>query len=51
MVIVAHRAGILAIADRLLVMKNGSIELLGPRQEVLERLAPKRPGPRVASVQ
>ena len=50
-VIVAHRAGILAIADRLLVMKNGSIELLGPRQEVLERLAPKRPGPRVASVQ
>ena len=42
---------ILANADRMLVMKNGAVELLGPREEVMARLQQARPGPRVASVQ
>jgi ATP-binding cassette subfamily C protein/ATP-binding cassette subfamily C exporter for protease/lipase/ATP-binding cassette subfamily C protein EexD len=43
-VIVAHRPQILADADRLLVMREGEIALLGPRAEVLARIA----GPRAA---
>jgi ATP-binding cassette subfamily C protein/ATP-binding cassette subfamily C exporter for protease/lipase/ATP-binding cassette subfamily C protein EexD len=43
-VIVAHRPQILADADRLLVMRDGEIALLGPRAEVLARIA----GPRAA---
>jgi ATP-binding cassette subfamily C protein len=36
--IVAHRTGILAAVDRLMVMREGRIELYGPRDEVLARL-------------
>jgi ATP-binding cassette subfamily C protein len=36
--IVAHRTGILAAVDRLMVMRDGRIELFGPRDEVLARL-------------
>ncbi|MBW8726637.1 MAG: type I secretion system permease/ATPase [Inquilinus limosus] len=43
-IIVAHRPQILADADRLLVMRDGEIALLGPRAEVLARIA----GPRAA---
>jgi ATP-binding cassette subfamily C protein len=47
--IVAHRTGILAAVDRLMVMREGRIELYGPRDEVLARLsAPNvtpHPGP------
>lgn len=42
--IVAHRTGILAGVDRLLVMRDGAIERLGPREEVLAKLA-GRPAP------
>lgn len=37
-VIVAHRAGVLARVDRLLVMRDGSIQMDGPREEVLEKM-------------
>jgi ATP-binding cassette subfamily C protein len=37
--IVAHRTGILAAVDRLMVMRDGRIELFGPRDEVLARLS------------
>ena len=37
--IVAHRTGILAAVDRLMVMREGRIELYGPRDEVLARLS------------
>lgn len=37
--IVAHRTGILAAVDRLMVMRDGRIELYGPRDEVLARLS------------
>jgi ATP-binding cassette subfamily C protein len=40
-IIVAHRTGILAGVDRLLVMRDGAIERLGPREEVLAKLAGK----------
>jgi PrtD family type I secretion system ABC transporter len=37
--IVAHRTGILAAVDKLMVMRDGRIELYGPRDEVLARLS------------
>lgn len=37
--IVAHRTGILAAVDRLMVMREGRVELYGPRDEVLARLS------------
>lgn len=36
---VAHRSGIVSIADRLLVLRDGRIEMLGPREQVMEQLA------------
>jgi ATP-binding cassette subfamily C protein len=40
-VIVAHRAGVLAAVDRILVLREGRIETIGPRDEVVALLAPK----------
>ncbi len=37
-VIVAHRAGVLARVDRLVVMRDGVIQMEGPREAVLTRL-------------
>lgn len=37
--IVAHRTGILNIADRLLVLREGQVEMLGPRTEVVAKMA------------
>lgn len=37
-VIVAHRAGVLARVDRLLVMREGAIQVEGAREEVLAKL-------------
>ena len=37
--IVAHRAGVLAVADRLLVLRDGRVEMVGPREEITRRLA------------
>jgi ATP-binding cassette subfamily C protein len=36
--IVAHRTGILNIADRLLVLREGQIEMVGPRAEVVAKM-------------
>lgn len=38
-VIVAHRTGVLAAVDRLMVLREGRIDMFGPRDEVLARLA------------
>lgn len=46
-VIIAHRAGVLARVDRLLMMRDGMVQLEGPREEVLEKMratAPRAPG-------
>lgn len=37
-VIIAHRAGVLARVDRLLTMKDGAVQLEGPREDVLARM-------------
>lgn len=43
-VIVAHRAGVLAIADKLLVLRDGRVESFGPREDVQRRLAEAQAG-------
>jgi ATP-binding cassette subfamily C protein len=43
--IIAHRTGILAGADRLMVLRDGAIERLGPKDEVLDKLAGKEAKP------
>ena len=48
-VVVAHRAGFLNIADRLILMRGGQAEMQGTRDEVMSRLQPR--SPRIASVQ
>lgn len=45
-IVVSHRNHILSVADRIMVMRDGRIELDGPRDAVLERLtAAARRGP------
>ena len=42
-VIVAHRAGVLAKVDRLMALRDGAIQVEGPRDEVMNRM--RSPGP------
>ncbi len=42
-VVVAHRAGVLGRVDRLLVMRDGAVQLDGPREEVLTRMREATP--------
>ncbi len=48
--LVAHRTGILNAADKMIVLRDGAIEMFGPRDEVAARLQAQekgaRPGPR-----
>ena len=48
--LVAHRTGVLNAADKMIVMRDGSIEMFGPRDEIAARLQAQekgnRPGPR-----
>jgi len=37
-IVISHRPSLLAGADKLLVLKDGKVEMQGPRQEVLARL-------------
>lgn len=39
--VVAHRAGVITIADKVLVLRAGRLADFGPRAEVLARLAPQ----------
>jgi PrtD family type I secretion system ABC transporter len=41
--VVAHKLSILPIIDKLLVLREGNIEMFGPRDEVMRRLSPARP--------
>jgi len=38
-VLITHRTSIVGIADRILVLVDGQVQMLGPRNEVLEQLA------------
>ncbi|MGA0544540.1 type I secretion system permease/ATPase [Brevundimonas sp. VNH65] len=44
-VIIAHRAGVLARVDRLLMLRDGSMQMEGPREDVLTKLRASRSGP------
>jgi PrtD family type I secretion system ABC transporter len=39
-IVVAHRAGFMNIADKLLVVQDGRIEAFGPRDQIAAKLAP-----------
>jgi ABC-type protease/lipase transport system fused ATPase/permease subunit len=41
---VAHRAGVISSMDRLLVMQDGQIEKIGPRDEIARALAARQGG-------
>jgi len=41
-IVIAHRPAILAHVDKLLVMQGGRVEMFGPRDEVMEKVAPGR---------
>jgi ATP-binding cassette subfamily C protein len=38
--IVSHKLGILPVIDKMLVLRDGRVELYGPRDEVLPKIAP-----------
>jgi ATP-binding cassette subfamily C protein len=38
LVVIAHRLNILGIADKLLVLREGAVDLYGPRRDVLKAL-------------
>lgn len=44
--IVSHKLGILPVVDKILVLRDGRVELYGPRDEILPKVAPP---PRVAA--
>jgi ATP-binding cassette subfamily C protein len=49
-VLIAHRTGVLQNVDKLLVLRDGAVEGLGPRDEIAARLqAGRQPAPRVVS--
>jgi ABC-type protease/lipase transport system fused ATPase/permease subunit len=41
---ISHRPSLLAHVDRLLVLREGQIEMLGPRAEIVARLNARLPG-------
>jgi PrtD family type I secretion system ABC transporter len=42
-VVVSHKPSLLAGADKLLVLKDGRLDLFGPREPVLQKLAAQKP--------
>jgi PrtD family type I secretion system ABC transporter len=44
-VIVSHRPSILAVVDKMLVLREGTVEMLGPQADVMKRLASARAAP------
>ena len=48
-VVIAHRPSVVAQLDKLLVLRNGAVELFGPMREVLQRVT-GRPQPPVTLV-
>ena len=48
--LIAHRTGVLQNVDKLLVLRDGAVEGLGPRDEIAARIqAGRQPAPRVVS--
>ena len=43
--LITHRPGVLAVADRVLLLRDGRVQMDGPRDEVLAQLRAARPAP------
>jgi ATP-binding cassette subfamily C exporter for protease/lipase len=41
-VLISHRPGIVSVADRLLILQNGTVQASGPRDGVLAALQKQR---------
>jgi ATP-binding cassette subfamily C protein len=41
--LVAHRMSLMPIVDELMIIQDGMIAAFGPRDEILEKVAPSRP--------
>lgn len=50
LVVVTHRAGVLALADQVVVLREGRVQLQGPRDEVLAQLQAERHAPSSSAV-
>ena len=44
LVIVAHRLGVLAVTDRILILRDGQVARIGPSSEILSRTGPASAG-------
>jgi ATP-binding cassette, subfamily C, bacterial exporter for protease/lipase len=40
---VSHKLGVLPVVDKILLMRNGQVELFGPRDQVLAKIMPQQP--------
>jgi ATP-binding cassette subfamily C protein/ATP-binding cassette subfamily C protein EexD len=49
-VLVSHRPQLVQGVDKVLLLKDGAVEMFGPRAEVLKRLMGPRPAPEPAKV-
>ena len=47
--IVSHKLSILPVVDKMLVLREGRVELFGPRDEILPKVAPANAAPRRAA--
>jgi ABC-type protease/lipase transport system fused ATPase/permease subunit len=41
-VLITHRPALVQQVDKVLLLRDGAVELFGPREEVLKRLHPRR---------
>ena len=43
LVIVSHKANVFRVADKMLVLRDGKLEMYGPREQVVARILPQAP--------
>ncbi|MBY0423188.1 MAG: ATP-binding cassette domain-containing protein, partial [Parvularculaceae bacterium] len=48
--IVAHRAGLASVADKLLVLRDGKVEMFGPRDEIAPKLMQPAAAPAIVPI-